>query len=170
VIARTARKGELMQGYDVITSDGEKLGHVVGTDGPLLLIERGTIRKSRFAVPQAIAHTHQDENEVRLTVSRQIVEQGPKIDDGDRVDEQEVADYYGIVESQDNPDTKGYGEVVPGDPARSAEQDAQRMGLESSEEQRVRMREEMRPEGADSGADVGVRGSALFDDRERTKE
>jgi hypothetical protein len=158
-----------MNGYDVITSDGEKLGHVVGTDGSLLLIERGTIRKSRFAVPQAVAQTRPDENEVRLTVSRQVVEQSPKIDD--EVDEQEVAEYYGIVSTQDNPDTKGYGEVVPGDPARGAEQDAQRMGLESAEEQRVRIREDMRPESAEPGTDdVGVQGSALFHDRERTKE
>ncbi len=158
-----------MNGYDVITSDGEKLGHVVGTDGSLLLIERGTIRKSRFAVPQAVAHTVQDENEVRLTVSRQVVEQGPTVDDG--VDEKEVADYYGIVDGQEHPDTQGYGDVVPGDPARGAEQDAQRMGVESAEEQRVRIREEMRPEGTNPGADdVGVRGSALFHHRERPKE
>lgn len=158
-----------MNGYDVITSDGEKLGHVVGTDGSLLLIERGTIRKSRFAVPKAIAHTDQAEEEVRLTVSRQVVEQGPKVDNG--VDEQAVASYYGIVDSEDNPDTKGYGDVVPGDPARGAEQDAQRMGLESAEEQRVRVREEMRPETTDPGsADVGVRGSAVFGDKKRTTE
>jgi hypothetical protein len=158
-----------MNGYDVITSDGEKLGHVVGTDDSLLLIERGTIRKSRFAVPKAIAHTDQAEEEVRLTVSRQVVEQGPKVDNG--VDEQAVASYYGIVDSEDNPDTKGYGDVVPGDPARGAEQDAQRMGLESAEEQRVRVREEMRPETTDPGSDdVGVRGSAVFGDKKRTRE
>lgn len=158
-----------MRGYDVITSDGEKLGHVVGTDGSMLLVERGTIRKSRFAVPQAIAHTVQDENEVRLTVSRQVVEQSPKVDDG--VDEREVADYYGLAEGQDRPDTEGYGEVVPGDPARGAEQDAQRMGLESPDEQRVRMREEMRPETpAEEDHSSGVRGSAAFGDYDRTKE
>jgi hypothetical protein len=158
-----------MNGYDVITSDGEKLGHVVGTDGSLLLIERGTIRKSRFAVPQAIAHTDQAENEVRLTVSRQVVEQGPKVDDG--VDEQEVASYYGVVDGQDDPDTKGYGDVVGDDPARGAEQDAQRMGLESAEEQRMRIREEMRPEATQPGADdVGVLGSAVFGDKKRAKE
>jgi hypothetical protein len=157
-----------MQGYDVITSDGEKLGHVVGTDGSLLLIERGTIRKSRFAVPQAVAHTDQSENEVRLTVSRQVVEQGPKADDG--VNEREVADYYGIADSEGTPDTQGYGEVVPGDPARGAEQDAQRMGLESAEQERARAREGMRPEGTEPGNDAGVRGSALFHDQERTKE
>jgi hypothetical protein len=84
-----------MNGYDVITSDGERLGHVVGRDGSLLLIERGTIRKSRFAVPQAVAHTNQDENEVRLTVSRQVVEQGPQVDE--EIDENEVAAYYGLV-------------------------------------------------------------------------
>lgn len=158
-----------MRGYDVITSDGEKLGHVVGTDGSMLLVERGTIRKSRFAVPQAIAHTVEGENEVRLTVSRQVVEQSPKVDD--HVDERAVADYYGLAEGHDHPDTEGYGEVVPGDPARGAEQDAQRMGLESADEKRVRMREEMRPETPrEEEPNAGVRGSAAFGDYERTKE
>jgi hypothetical protein len=167
------RKGDLMRGYDVITSDGEKLGHVVGTDGSLLLVEHGTIRKSRFAVPQAIARTDQAENEVRLTVSKQVVEEGPKVGDDDAVDERAVSEYYGVVDPDStNPDTQGYGDVVPGDPARGAEQDAQRMGLESSEEQRVRLREEMRPEtsGADADRDIGVRGSALFHETKRSKE
>jgi hypothetical protein len=161
-----------MRGYDVITSDGEKLGHVVGTDGSMLLVERGTIRKSRYAVPRAMAQTDQAENEVRLSVSRQVVEEGPRLD-GEGVDEKAVADYYGLGEGQERPDTQGYGDVIPGDPARGAEQDAQRMGLESSDEQRVRLREDMRPEepGPD-GPSVGVHGGALFQDsgRRRTKE
>jgi hypothetical protein len=158
-----------MRGYDVITSDGEKLGHVVGMDGSMLLIERGTILKSRFAVPQAIAETDQAENEVKLAVSRQVVELGPKIEDG--VDEHQIAEYYGIVNGQENPDTRGYGEVVPGDPTRGAEQDAQRFGLESSDEQRARAREEMRPETPrNEGRDAGVRGSAAFGDYRPTKE
>ena len=96
-----------MRGYDVITSDGEKLGHVVGTDGSMLLIERGTIRKSRFAVPQALAETDKAENEVTLAVSRQVVELGPKVEEG--VDEHEVAEYYGLADGYKNPDSK----VVP---------------------------------------------------------
>lgn len=158
-----------MRGYDVITSDGEKLGHVVGTDGSMLLIERGTIRKSRFAVPQAIAETDRAENEVRLAVSRQVVELGPKIEDG--VDEHEIAEYYGIVDGSKNPDTRGDGEVLPGDPTRGAEQDAQRFGLESSDEQRARARKGIRPETPpDEGRGAGVRGSAAFGDYGPTKE
>jgi len=102
-----------MRGYDVITSDGETLGHVVGTDGSMLLIERGTIRKSRFAVPQAMAETDQAESEVRLTVSRQVVELGPKIEDG--ADEHEVAEYYGIVDGHKNPDAGAHGSAALGD-------------------------------------------------------
>jgi hypothetical protein len=109
-----------MRGYDVITSDGEKMGHVVGTDDSILLVERGTIRKSRYAVPRAVAHTNQAESEVRLTVSKEIVEAGPKVN-GNGVDEKEVAEYYGIVDSPEaQADTRGYGEVVPGDPAHTS--------------------------------------------------
>ena len=116
-----------MQGYEVITSDDHKVGHVVGKDGRLLIVERGTIRKSRYAVPDA--------------------------DDGDY--EKEVAAYYGLVDGGPAPETQGYGEVTPQDPARGAEQEGRLAGIEPADEQRARTRETLRPE---EGAPQGARG------------
>jgi hypothetical protein len=145
-----------MEGFDVITSDGEKVGRVVGTDGGNLVVEHGWVRKSRHAVPQAIAHTDSDEHVVRLDVSKQVFEDGPTAD-GDGIDEKAVAAYYGLAAGEDAPATQGYGDVVPDDPARSAEHDARRAGVETAEQQRVRVRESMRPE-AEEGPPKGARG------------
>ena len=70
-----------MQGYDVITSDGHTVGHVVGTDGGNFIVEHGTILKSRYAVPQAVTSTDSEE--------------GPKVDNGD-IDVEAVSAYYGL--------------------------------------------------------------------------
>lgn len=84
-----------MQGYDVITSDGHNVGHVVGTDGGNFIVEHGTILKSRYAVPQAVTSTDRSEQKVRLEVPKNVFEEGPKVDNGD-IDVEAVSAYYGL--------------------------------------------------------------------------
>lgn len=124
-----------MQGYDVITSDGHKVGRVVGTDGANLVVERGTILKSRYAVPQAVTSTDRSAQKVRLDVSKNVFEEGPKVDNGD-IDEQAVFAYYGLADDMAPPETASH---------------------EPAEEQRARIREHIRPE-VDGGAPKGARG------------
>jgi hypothetical protein len=106
-----------MDGYDLITSDDKRLGHVVGTSGSNLIVEHGHLRKSRHAVPQTFVEVHDDENLVRTTLSKQLIEDSPKVaDDGD-VDEAEIAAYYGLAEGDlTAPATEGYGATEPDDP------------------------------------------------------
>ena len=40
-----------MEGYDVITSEQSKVGHVVGQSGDFAIVENGLIRHSRHVVP-----------------------------------------------------------------------------------------------------------------------
>src|SRR5436853_1865647 len=112
-----------MEGYDVVTSDDCKYGQVVGVQDGHVIVEHGTLRKSRHAVPETFATTNESENVVRLTVSKEIVEASPKLD-GDSFDRQAVAEHYGLAESTSAPDTEGYGDMLPDDPARSADEAA----------------------------------------------
>jgi hypothetical protein len=155
-----------MDGYDVITSDGDKVGRVVGTDGGNLVVEHGWVRKSRHVVPQAFASTDREQHVVRLTVPRQVLEDGPTAN-GD-IDEKEVAAYYGLAAGEDAPATQGYGELAPDDPARGAEHDARRAGIEPAEQQRARIRESMRPGAGDEAPRKGARG--VHQDYWKTKE
>jgi hypothetical protein len=129
-----------MKGYDVITSDEEKVGQVVRTEDGLLIVESGLVRKTERAIPLAFAKTDESEQVVRLSVSKEIVESSPEIEDGN-VDRTAVAQHYGLAEGFEAPETQGYGEVTADDPAWSAERDAKRAGLEPGPERRARIRE-----------------------------
>src|SRR4051794_13618327 len=49
-------KGGLMKGFEVVTSDDCKIGHVVDVEGDHLVIEHGLLKKTRHAVPETFAH------------------------------------------------------------------------------------------------------------------
>jgi hypothetical protein len=125
-----------VEGYDVITSDEHKLGHVVGTIGDNVVVEHGTLRKSKHLVPKTFVHVDDGEQVVRLTVSKDIVEESPKLN-GDEPDEHAVAVHYGLAEGEPAPETEGYGDLLPDDPAETAEDDARRAGIPTATEERL---------------------------------
>jgi hypothetical protein len=126
-----------MDGYDVRTVDDDKVGHVTGEDGDYLIVEHGLL-KTKHALPRTFAHTEPDGKAVRTTLSKQMIHNSPKVDDD--VDWQEIAEYYGLAEGYEDPVTRGAGDLLPDDPARSAEEDAIRAGVDPVQE-RLRARE-----------------------------
>ena len=129
-----------MEGYDVITSDEQKAGRVVEEKGDNLIVEHGLLRKTRRAVPKVFAEADDSERVVRLTVSNEIVEASPEVEDGS-VDQRAVAEHYGLASGEPAPETEGYGELAADDPARSAEQEELRTGVEPAAQRRARIRE-----------------------------
>jgi hypothetical protein len=129
-----------MEGYEVITSDEQKAGRVVEVKGDNLIVEHGLLRKTRHAVPKAFADADASEHVVRLTITNELLEASPKIEDGS-VDERAVAQHYGLAAGEPAPETKGYGELTPDDPALSAEQEELRTGVEPAPARRARIRE-----------------------------
>jgi len=127
-----------VEGYDVITSDEHKLGRVVGTIGDNVVVEHGTLRKTRHAVPKAFVHVDNGEKVVRLTVSKELVEESPKVQD--EFDARAVAEHYGLASGYDAPATMGDGELLPDDPALTAEDDELRAGIPTAEQERLRAR------------------------------
>jgi len=129
-----------MEGFQVVTSDDCKIGHVVAVENGHLIIEHGLLKKTKHAVPETFAYPDESEQTVRLSVSREIVESSPKLDNG-TIDTQAVAEHFGLAEGTPAPDTEGYGEVLPDDPARTADQDLMRAGQEPADQQRAKTRE-----------------------------
>jgi hypothetical protein len=86
-----------MEGYDVIGSDDHKLGAVTAVDDDLLIVEGGLLRKSEHAIPLAFAHADESEGVVRLSVSKQVVDDSPPLENG-YVDRQAVALHYGLAQ------------------------------------------------------------------------
>ena len=85
-----------MEGYDVITFDDAKVGHLVGREGAFLVVEHGSIFKHRRPVPVAFATVDDEAREVRLTVSKPILESAPEVGDGG-LDERAAAEHYGLA-------------------------------------------------------------------------
>jgi hypothetical protein len=129
-----------MEGFEVVTSDDCKIGHVVAVKDGHLIIEHGLLKKTKHAVPETFAYPDESEQTVRLSVSKEIVESSPKLDNGS-IDTQAVAEHFGLAEGTPSPDTEGYGDVLPDDPARTADQDLMRAGQEPADQQRAKTRE-----------------------------
>jgi hypothetical protein len=129
-----------MDGYDFITMvDGKRWGTVVGREDDYVIVEHGTLRKHRYAVPQSsIEVVDDDKQEVQTTLSGDLIEDSPQVD-GD-FDREAVARHYGLSAS-DVPPTEGWGETVAADPAQGAEYQAQRAEVDSAVEERARVRE-----------------------------
>jgi hypothetical protein len=130
-----------MEGYDVISAvDDKKLGSVVREEGDYVIIEHGTLRKQRHAIPKTTLQVLDDRSEVRTTLARGLIEDSPRVDD-DGLDRENLARYYGLADTSEAPPTEGYGDTVPTDPAQGAETEEQAAGIEPAAEQRARIRE-----------------------------
>jgi hypothetical protein len=128
-----------MDGYDLYASDGGKAGRVVAERGDALVVETGTVFKSRHLVPRVFTEIDETEGVARSTLSKELILDSPKLD-GDEVDEGAVAAHYGLVGTEVGAPTAGYGAGDPDDPARTADQQALRDGVEPAEQERARIR------------------------------
>jgi hypothetical protein len=137
-----------MEGYDVVTTDDEKVGKVVGTHGDNLIVEQGMLRKSKHALPRSFAEVDDGEQVVRMTVTKDVFCDSPKIEDG-TVDEQAIAEHYGLT----------FATAV--DPPGHAEQDALRGDVPTAPEERMNVRK------GEATGDAGLPGEspALLGDR-----
>jgi hypothetical protein len=134
-----------MEGYDVVTTEDEKLGHVVGTQGDNLIVEQGMLRKSKHALPREFAAIDDAEKVVRISVTKDVFCNSPKLDNGD-IDERAIAEYYGLSFA------------TAADPPGHAEQDAARGDVPTAPEERLHVRE-------DEGAGLPGESPALLGDR-----
>ncbi len=116
-----------MHDFDVLTFDDEKVGHVVGEEGDYIIIEHG-LMKTHHALPRTFADVDGAAKIVRTTLSKKLIYDSPKANG--ELDRQAVAEHYGLAEGYDDPITRGAGEMLPDDPAHSAEEDAVRAGMD----------------------------------------
>jgi hypothetical protein len=128
-----------MNGYEVVTTDDKRVGSVVDVHDDYLIVETGKLIKHRHALPKAFAHPVDAEQLVRVTVSKDLVEDSPNVDD--RFDERLVARHYGLAAGYEHPETEGDGELLPDDPGESATVDGLRHGIQPADKIRAEIRE-----------------------------
>ena len=120
-----------MEGYQVITSDDEVLGEVVKADQDFLIVDhKHLLKEHHYAVPTAFAHADDSEHVVRLSISKQLIEQAPEVKHGE-FDREAIAIHYGLVDAPSD--------IDPDDPESTEEADELRAGREPAAERRARM-------------------------------
>ena len=139
-----------MEGYELVTSDGCRFGRVVRVAGDNLIVEHGKLRKSQLPLPRTFASLDESDRVVRASVTKDVLEDAPKVDHGE-VDELAVARHYGLAAGETDPETLGYGDVDPHDPARTAEDDMRSVGITPAYQKGTEVRDQMRPGGSESG-------------------
>jgi hypothetical protein len=155
-----------MLGYAVVTSDEKKIGDVVATHGEYLVVEQGTLFKSRHALPRAFAHVDDVRHTVCVTVPAEMLHDSPKVS-GDELDEEAIAQFYGLADAVEQPATAGYGETLASDPAYGPDRDREAAALEPVERERAEIRRGVEDHNLadDSPALLGDR-TASFEDRD----
>jgi hypothetical protein len=132
---------ELLKGYDLIGSEDEKVGEIIDRVGDNLIVEHGTLRKHRNALPKTFVQRDADTGVARTSLSKRMIQLSPEVHENEPLDETEIAAYYGLASGYESPPTEGYGELNPDDPALSADQLTRRLGMTPPEEERARIRE-----------------------------
>jgi hypothetical protein len=149
-----------MEGYDVVTTEDEKVGKVVGTRGDNLIVESGTLMKSKHALPQTLADVDETEGVVRMSISKDVFDGSPKVNG--ELDERAIAEYYGLAGGYEAPPTEGYGETVADDPALGSDTQAEQADVTPASQERAEARREMSEGG---GAGLPEESPALLTDR-----
>lgn len=89
-----------MNGYDLITVvDDKRWGTVVDEKDEYVVVEHGTLRKHRYAVPKASVEVDKAAQEVRTTLSGELIGDSPAVDDG--FDQEAVAQHYGLGDTSE---------------------------------------------------------------------
>jgi hypothetical protein len=82
-----------MEGQEVVTSDDQKLGNVIASRDNTVIVETGTLFKSKHAIPQEFLHEH--DGVLRATVTKDVVNDSPKVDP-EHFDIAAVRSHYGL--------------------------------------------------------------------------
>jgi hypothetical protein len=89
-----------MKGYDLITVvDDKRWGTVVDENSEYVIVEHGTLRKHRYAVPREAVQVNPASEEVRTTLSGELIGESPTVDDG--FDHEAVARHYGLGDTSE---------------------------------------------------------------------
>jgi hypothetical protein len=85
-----------VKGYDVVTSDGRKIGRVTDTLDDFVVVEIGRVLRSRRPLPREFAHATDGERKVVVTVPKVVLEDAPRVHRNGTFDVDAAARHYGV--------------------------------------------------------------------------
>jgi hypothetical protein len=97
-----------MKGYEVQAFDGHKIGHVVDVEDGFIILEHGHLHKTKQALPDVSATVDDAENVVHTNLSKKLIYESPKVEDGE-FDRELIAEHYGLAEAFTDAPTRALG-------------------------------------------------------------
>ena len=88
-----------MKGYDVVTSEGQKIGRVADVLDGFLVVEVGRVLRSRRPVPKEFAHAQDGQRAVAVTVPTEVLRDAPRVHRNGTFDVDVAARHYGLAAS-----------------------------------------------------------------------
>jgi len=88
-----------VKGYDVVTSEGQKIGRVTDTLDGFLVVETGRLLRSRRPLPKEFAHARDGERIVVVTVPKKVLHDAPRVHRNGTFDVDEASKHYGLASS-----------------------------------------------------------------------
>ena len=85
-----------MKGYDVVTSDGRKIGRVTDALDRFVVVELGRFLRSRRPLPKEFAHATDGERKVVVTVPKALLADAPRVHRNGTFDVDAAARHYGV--------------------------------------------------------------------------
>jgi hypothetical protein len=115
-----------VQGYDVVTSDGHKIGQVVEERDDCLIVEHGHVFKAKHAIPKTFTAVDDNEQVVHATITKDVFTDGPKVTG--EWDCEAVMHHYGLAETFAEPEDEDATAPAGADDSAVAERAAMREG------------------------------------------
>jgi hypothetical protein len=102
-----------VKGYDVVTSDGQKIGRVTGVLDGFVVVQLGRLLRPRRPLPNEFAHAQDADRTVVVTVPKRVLSGAPQVHRNGTFDVDEAARHYGLASM--------YQQVVPLWPEKTPE-------------------------------------------------
>jgi hypothetical protein len=88
-----------VKGYDVVTSEGQKIGKVAQELDGFLVVELGKVFHARRPLPKEFAHARDGDRTVVVTVPKNVLHDAPHVHRGGTFDVDRASQHYGLASS-----------------------------------------------------------------------
>ena len=86
-----------MKGYDVVRSDGQRIGRVADAIGGFVVVELGRLVHTRLALPREFAHTTDNDRRVAVTAPFALLQKAPRVNRRGAFDAAAAARHFGVA-------------------------------------------------------------------------
>ena len=86
-----------MKGYDVVRSDGQRIGRVADALSGFLVVELGRVKRNRRPLPTEFAHATDGDRRVVVTVPTALLADAPRVKRRGGFDAGAAARHFGVA-------------------------------------------------------------------------